>query len=147
MEEEKTRLYGECAYVTNRLIDKFTEDDKLSDKWDGFIDRLTSIDDCHFETERDLYLYYKFLVQIFWRTRTWQEGQPFNRVSKKEVYAKDSKVVPGYTIWNYDYKMFLWAVKNNHTYGLSPSAIDVTEEELAPAELKRFEKKVEKTNE
>lgn len=144
MDKESTKLYGECAYVMNNIFNKC---ESMINGWDELLNYLGSIDDTQFENERDFYYYYfKFLNFIYWRIHTWTEPQKFNKVRRKEVEKKvDGKIkkVPGFSIWNYDYKMFLWALNHHHTYGMNPSMIDVAEEDLTPAELKRFEKKAE----
>lgn len=143
MERESTKLYGECAYLLDRVFDKC---ESMDGGWDELLNHLAAIDD-KFDTEKDFYYkYYKFIRQVYWRIRPWHEKQPFNQVQKKEVLVKrDGKLmhVDGFSIWNYDYKMYMWAVNRGFTYGMSPSMIDVSEEELTPAEIKRFEKKCE----
>lgn len=144
MNDEATKLYGECACLMDRIFDKC---EAMVDGWDDLINHLAEIDDTQFETERDFYyLYYKYLRNIYWRILKWDEGQPFNQVHKKEVAKKiDGKIVhvSGFCIWNYDYKFFIWATNNNHTYGMNCSMLDVSEEELTPAELKRLTKMAE----
>ena len=141
--EEVSKLYGESAYLVNKIFDKC---ESMEGGWDELINHIATIDD-RFETEKEFYYeYYKFIRNVYWRIATWDEGQKFNQVDRKEVYTKGKdKVgyVPGFCIWNYDYKMYMWALRNNHTYGMSTSMIDIAEEDLTPAELKRFEKKAE----
>lgn len=144
MDRESTKLYGECAYLMNKICDKC---EVMTDGWDDLINYLTEIDDTQFEEERDFYYYYyKFLRNIYWRIHDWKESQEFNQVSKKGVYANHNgkvKTVDGFSIWNYDYKMYIWAINRGFTYGMNPSMIDVPADELTPAELRRFEQKCE----
>lgn len=148
MESEATKLYGECAYILDKICEKC---DSMEGGWDDLINYLAEIDDTQFETERDYYYYYyKFVSRIWWRIRNWSEPQAFNQVSKKEVAVnREGKVkyVDGFSIWNYDYKMFMWAMNRKFTYGMNPSMIDVPADELTPAELRRFEKRAEEKNE
>lgn len=143
MDRESTKLYGECAYLLDKILDKC---ESMDGGWDELINYLAAIDD-RFDTEKDFYYkYYKFIRQVYWRIKPWNEKQPFNQVQRKEVPIKhDGKLVhvDGFSIWNYDYKMYMWAINRGFTYGMNPSMIDVAAEELTPAELKRFEKKAE----
>lgn len=145
MNDEATKLYGECACLMDKIFDKC---ETMLDGWDDLINHLAEIDDTQFETERDFYYYYyKYLRNVYWRILKWDEPQPFNSVHKKEVDVNENgKIVhvSGYSIWNYDYKMFLWAVNRGLTFGMNAAMIDVAEQDLTPAELKRFEKKAQK---
>lgn len=143
--EDETKLYGECAYLLDKIYDKC---ESMEGGWDDLINHIASIDDTKFETERDFYFrYYKFLSNIYWRISRWDCAQKFNQVRKKEVYYKNNegKIVtePGFTIHNYDYKMYIWALNRSLTYGMNPIMIDVAECELTPAELRRLNKMAE----
>lgn len=141
--EEVSKLYGECAYLLDKIFDKC---ESMDGGWDDLINHLAAIDDS-FETEKEFYYnYYKYIRNIYWRIVPWDKAQKFNKVSKKEVMVKcDNKIkhVPGFCIWNYDYKMYLWALKNSHTYGMNPVMLDVAECEVTPAELRRLNKMAE----
>lgn len=146
VDKEETKLYGECAYLLNKIFDK-TED--MDSGWDELINIIASIDDTKFKTEQELYSnFYKFLRNVYWRIYSWKEPQPFNRITKENVIvAVSDDPVPhtttkeGFRIWNYDYKMFIWAVQHGFTYGMSTQMIDVDKDLLTAAELKQFEKK------
>lgn len=138
--DNQNRLYGECAYLCDKIFETV---EKWEGKWDDLINMIAAIDDLSLKTDEEIYRrYYKFLQSIYWRIQSWNEGQKFNRVSRKEVYAKcDGQLVtvPGFSIWNYDYKMYLWALDRGYTYGMNPSMIDIAEAELDAASLKRLE--------
>lgn len=144
MEEQPTRLYGECAYLLDKIWDKC---ESMHGGWDELIDHIASIDDTAFGSEANTYhLWYKFLMHVYWRIHRWTEPQSFNQISRKQIYWKvdgKSKVVDGFSIWNYDHKMYIWALRRGFSYGICPRDIEVPESELTPAELKRFSQKVE----
>lgn len=142
MNKESTKLYGECAYLLDKIFDKC---ETMNGGWDLLIDYLASIDDNQFQSEEEFYhYYYKFIRNVYWRIHRWGEAQDFNKVRKKEVDKRvegnKTKKADGFVIWNYDYKMFLWALRKNHTWGLNTSMIEVAIEDLTESELKRLEK-------
>lgn len=144
MEEQPTKLYGECAYLLDKIFDKC---ESMKGGWDILLNHLASIDDTAFSTEGNLYhLWYKFLMHVYWRIHNWEEPQGFNQIRRQKIYWKiegKTKTVDGFSIWNYDHNMYMWALKHNFSWGICPQDIQVPECELTPAELKRFEKKVQ----
>lgn len=144
MNDEATKLYGECAYLLDKICDKC---ESMNGGWDDLLNHLASIDDTDFGAEGNMYhLWYKFLMHVYWRIRNWDEPQEFNQVRHKDVYWKvDGKIktVPGFSLYNYDHKMYIWALKHGFSYGVCPRDIEFPESELTPAELKRFNQKVE----
>lgn len=137
--DEATKLYGECAYLLDKIFEKC---ESMEGKWDELIDLLAEVDDTQFESERDLYYYwYKFLRNVYWRIYPWDEKQAFNRVTDREVYmTKDGKTttVEGYCIWNYDHKLFKWVVNRKLLGYTSTREIQVPKELLTEAEKYRF---------
>lgn len=143
MDKEETKLYGECAYLLNKIFDK-TE--TMEDGWDELINMLASIDDTQFKTEQELYnKLYKFARNVYWRIRTWKEPQKFDqfRIAKSIAVVIDNKVKyeDGFTIWNYSYKIFLWALDKGYVPYMSTQMIQIPRSMLSEAEIKRFESK------
>lgn len=147
MEVEQTKLYGECAYILDKIFDKC---ESMNGGWDELLNHLAAIDETQYETDREYYFgFYKFVRQVYWRIHNWDESQGFNQVRKQEVQKKVEgkiRLRDGFSIHNYDYTFFKWAMEHNHTYGMSPSSIEVAAEDLTPAELKRLTKMAEKNN-
>lgn len=147
MDKEDTRLYGECAYLLDKIFDKTEE----MGGWDELINMLACIDDIKFKTEQELYsYYYKFIRNVYWRIHSWEEPQPFNRITKQQVALSVSndavpkaKLADGYLIWNYDYKVFRWALERGLTYGMSTGGIEVPASLLTPAQIEHYNKKAE----
>lgn len=141
MDKEDSRLLGECAFVADKIFDKC---ESMEGGWDDLLNMIASIDDFSLKTEQDLYNYhYKFLQNVYWRIHSWDVAQEFDRVFDKEVYAeRDGKLrhVEGYSIWNYSYKVFKWAVQRGFTYGMGTQMLDVPKDILTEPEIKRFEK-------
>ncbi len=141
MEHESTKLYGEAAAILGKIFDKC---ESMGGGWDDLLNHLAAIND-HFDTEKEFYHYYfKFIMHVYWRILPWKEPQAFNQISVRDVPIKQgnkTKYVSGFSVWNYDYKMYRWALNKGLWDWMSPSSFTVPEEVLTPAELQRFKKK------
>lgn len=141
MEHESTKLYGEAASLLDSIFEKC---ESMEGGWDSLINHLAAIND-HFETEKEFYHYYfKFIMHIYWRIKPWDSPQVFNQVTAREVpIRQDGKIkhTPGFSVWNYDYNMYRWALDKGLWDWMSPSSFSIPEEILTPSELQRFKKK------
>lgn len=82
---------------------------------------------------------YQFAFRVYYRMKKLAKDMPINRVTLEHRGNDDV-----YVITNYDYKMFLWAKNNGHGNTLTNLEFTVSPESLTPAEMRRFERRVEK---
>ena len=105
--------------LTNITVGAFNEAEKETDAYKLFFD------------------WHQFFFRLLHRVRKMKEPAEFNAI---DYDGKDEK----YWIKNYDYKMFIWARKHGFTDEIDNMIIKVPKEKLTPAEIKGFDKKLDK---
>lgn len=138
--EEITALHSlnlEWGCVTNLLDKIISIEDKIEGGWPELIDMVA--DSMTEEGEKKdpvsvFFNLYGFMFRLYYRIKYDPVRQPFNRAS----YNEKNKL---FTIDNYDYKTFVWAIDNGLSGGISNSHITIPEEKLSKKQIERLKMK------
>ena len=128
------------SYIA-KWADKISDEIERMGEWDEAIDMVgnamagVELDN---PSDKEFYLLFEFLRNFYYRIKKWDSPQPFNKVSA----GSDTKLGDIYRLHNYDYKMFHWVAEHNFMDYLSPVDVVIKKEELSPAEIQMFNKRL-----
>lgn len=140
--------WGAILNLATRIADV---EDRIG-PWDDLTNLVASLLDSHRTSSPQTLarVVYPFLFRLYFRIKRWDKPIPFNQVSRATRQVQSPKhpqyhdEAPGFLISNYDFKTYSWAVSLHLSDYIDNNSLWVPTSVLAPAQLKRLEKSLDK---